>query len=511
MNVVRKHMANRGLRWLCLAILAPLLALIWLVGGQPSSVAAQSGGLPTGLQWQPPRPVPGYDVEAMSPYLIADQNHTIHAFNSTRAGNRRVIVYSQWTQETGWSSPVDILLSPLKLEARLRGAVLDERGFVHLVFFGGDDLGASIFHAKAPLAQAGNAQAWTKPALIGDDAIAPTNAALATDGQGNLYMIYSGAREGVGLYANYSTDNGDFWQEPVTVFRVEDDEHWPNALRLHLDEQGKLHATWTLVNRSGNGEAIFYSQMDAATRTWSTPLVLATRDPGDYEADWPTLTSHDGLLILMYQDSFPATRWMRTSNDGGLSWTNPVRPFNYVGEYRHVAFAADSNGFLHMFMGNRTEDAVHGMWHSVWMGDRWSELEPVVAGPRITEGAMDQHFDPTGPEAVISNGNLLMVVWFTDPGAGQNGVWYSTARVDAPELPAQPLPLPTPMPSPTPLGPQPSSRQAATPAASVTSEAADPGQAESNPALIVSAALIPTMLLIGGVIYWQRRRSHYRD
>jgi hypothetical protein len=43
----------------------------------------------------------------------------------------------------------------------------------------------------------------------------------------------------------------------------------------------------------------------------------------------------------------------------------------------------------------------------------------------------------------IVNGNLALVTWATDGFAGVNGVWYSYATLDAPELPAQSLPIPT--------------------------------------------------------------------
>lgn len=486
-------------------------------GTLPATPEATPGSQVSNLAWTPPRPVPGYYEDAFAPYLIADQEHTIHAFNSTLQGNLLVIVYSRWTEDTGWTTPVDVLLSPIKREARLQGVVLDEAGWVHLVFFGGDDLGASIFYSRAPLRNASNAQAWTKPALIGDEAIAPSGAALATGGQGNLYMIYHGERDGVGLFANYSTDGGATWQEPVTIFKVEDDEHWPTALQLYMDEETEarpriLHAVWTLVGRSGNGEEVYYSHLDPVTHTWTDPQILAEKNEGDYEADWPSLTSFNGRLILVYQDSFPATRWMRTSEDGGLSWSQPVLPFNYVGEYRQAAFVKDSAGNLHMFLGNRTEDAVHGMWHSLWTGNGWSDLIPVIAGPRITDGPLEQRFDPTGPVAAVSNGNLVLVTWFTDPGAGRNGVWYSYAHLDTPELPAQPLPTPVFVPTTTAFPDFDAAQEPErTPAAGLIDTGSLPDQEETNPALIFLVALVPTLALLAGVIWTEKRRLKSRD
>ncbi|MCK7501740.1 MAG: hypothetical protein MZW92_75900 [Comamonadaceae bacterium] len=41
--------------------------------------------------------------------------------------------------------------------------------------------------------------------------------------------------------------------------------------------------------------------------------------------------------------------------------------------------------------------------------------------------------------AVVSQGNVLLVVWREDLGVGQNGIWYSYSVLDVPELSVVPL------------------------------------------------------------------------
>lgn len=485
---------------IALALLVGLIAsAAWTDSAFAGSPNAQ---VPLGLRWSLPQQIPGYDIEAAAPYLIADENRTVHAFNSVRVGQRLIIVYSQWTRANGWTNPIDILLSPWKDQARILGAELDRNGMVHLTFFGGDELGASIYYTKAHLSEVSRAHSWSKPLEVGNLALAPANGALVVDPNGRVTIVYSGYRDGFGLYSISSSDWGETWKEPITAYLAPDGDFWPFALNIVLDEQNNLHAVWTLVNRSGNGEAVYYANLDVEHLVWSDSFLLARRDPGDYEADWGSIAYYNDELIVVYNDSFPATRWMRRSADGGRTWSDPVLPFNFVGEYRFASFVIDAENFLHMFLGNRTRDATHGMWHSVWLGDRWSDLQPVVSGPRITEGDVNGRFDPTGPVAVLSQGNTILVTWSTDPGAGRNGVWYSFGLLNSPEQPVVTLVSPTPRPTRTPLV-MPVLQETATPDVQILalrSDAPPTRTAEFNPIIVLVAALVPSTLLISVVL-----------
>jgi hypothetical protein len=149
----------------------------------------------------------------------------------------------------------------------------------------------------------------------------------------------------------------------------------------------------------------------------------------------------------MYNNGIPPTGvppgfWLRKSGDFGDTWSMPVRPFpKHVGRNGAVSFVVDSNNDLHVFFGERTilneSSAIHGMWHSIRQNNTWLDPVPVVSGPPILGGS--KGFDPTAPQAVISQGNKLFVTWYTDPGNAKNGVWYSHAVINAPELPVIPL------------------------------------------------------------------------
>jgi hypothetical protein len=188
---------------------------------------------------------------------------------------------------------------------------------------------------------------------------------------------------------------------------------------------------------------------------WTAPQILAVEE--GYEVDWPSLIEMDGKLFLIYQNAEPATRWMMRSFDYGENWTAPVQLFPHVGEYGHVALLIDNNQTLQMIIGNRDGNpAIHGMWHSTWQGKKWSDLEPIISGLTVNTGFKNDRFDPSAPQAVVSQGNVLLVTWKNDPMVFDrnheikgNGVWFSYKTLNAPSLAISPIP--TVEPTPTPL------------------------------------------------------------
>ncbi len=423
----------RSFYWIVFA-----LTLAVFIGVSQLSVAAQER-----LDWSKPQRIPGYDPRADIPFLIADQNRTVHAFNSVWLKGERVIVYSKWILGNGWTRPVDLLLPQIALENRLEAAFLDEDQVVHLIFFSGDEVRANIFHTKAPLMQAGLATAWSQPKVIGEMPLIPDVAAGVLDGNGRLLVLFGGTQEGQGLYFTYSVDSGDTWSAPTPFSLTFSDELWPSNLKMYVDPQNNTHAVWSVANETGNSETLYYANLENGQIEWNTPLVLASATNG--EVDTPSIINYDDTLFVIYHDDFPTTRYMLQSVDGGQSWTGRVRLFPHIGSNGPAYLVIDNENKLHMFFGNRLSGPpdTHGLWHSVWLGNTWSTPEAVVSGPNIQDQVGTNGFDPSFADGVLSQGNSLLVTWRTDPQAGPNGIWYSYALLETPELPIATLPAPT--------------------------------------------------------------------
>jgi hypothetical protein len=429
-----------------------LLALLLVLGAWLAlETAVQAISISPGA-WVRPQRIPGYGPETGSPRLIADQDQTVHAFSSQWVGDKLVVVYSQWTPERSWTMPVDIILPPFKGQARVSSVVLDDDGDFHMVFFSGDDIGANMYYTRASAIHAGRATAWSSPINIGPGTITPTVAELLLLQSGELILVYSSRYHGQGLYAVYSFDKGESWSAPEPFFLTYDQELWPTPLELFEDSNGRVHAIWGLADTTGNRLALYYAQLDGPQAQWTTAILFA--EAIDFEANTPAIIEHNGQLIIVYNNNMPTTRWTRRSFDGGDTWTDPVRVSGHVGTNGPPSLVIDTDGVLHMFFANRIGNpAINGAWHTIWQENeqRWREPEPVISGPRVQGRVGGSGFDPSFVKATLVQGNVFLLTWVTDPGAGRNGVWYTYTRLDRPPLPRTPLPQPTPTPTPTPL------------------------------------------------------------
>jgi hypothetical protein len=405
-------------------VLLNILLGVWFLGAL--HLAAQSID-----EWAPIRRVTGYGdtnpngSQVDVPTLVADQNGVVHAFGSQWFGGVRAVVYSQWTLEHGWTIPVDILLPPIKSQANVTSVFLDRTGMLHLIFFAGDAAtGIRIYYSKALATDAGRASAWTVPVAVGRDVMPPSTATLRGAGDDYLVIVYSGKSEGPGLYSMYSSDAGNTWTESEALFLTYSGIRPLSALNLYIDSERNLHAVWTVNNAQGNGDAVYYASLQSNMPRWGEPMLIA--EAIGYEADWASVILYESELFIIYQNGGPATRWMRRSDDGGQTWTEPILLFPYVGEYGPAKLVVDKRNRLHMVLGNRSSDENHGMWHSVWQSDHWSALEPIVNGP--VSKTPGEGFDPHFPHVAITQDNVLLAVWKNDHGF--NGVWYSYLVLD---------------------------------------------------------------------------------
>jgi hypothetical protein len=397
-------------------------------------------------QWSPAQRIPGYEAETYPPVLIADQDRTVHAFASQQVGEEGkeiAIIYNQWSLAGGWTAPVDVLLSPLKHEARLLDAFLDQAGTFHVVFFGGDETEANIYYAKAPAVGAGRAPAWSAPGMVAAGALNPESGAIAGDDKGNLVILFSGMQDGHGLYVIYSVDKGSTWSDPEPIFRTHDDQLWPYDTRMYLGHSGQLHAVWSVYDIAGHGVSMYYANLRIGQRQWSDPLELAKGVGIGVQA--PNVIEYQGDVLVIYYSGNVNSNWLRLSRDGGRTWADPVRIApRHVGTGGPVSLTVDSNQVLHLLFGERIPGGdgptIYGIWHTTFRAGRLSKVEAVVSGPLVNDLSGDKSFGPGDARAVVSQGNVLLVTWRQDPGLKGNGVWYSYQVLNAPELPLVPLP-----------------------------------------------------------------------
>jgi len=416
--------------------LKTIISLLLLVGLIFNTLPVNAQVSPS---WAYPAKVPGLTDSGLDPIILTDSEGTIHIFNSQPANEYLSIFYTRWNYQKGWSALVDIITSP-RGDARIQDCYLDEKGWIHLIFWGGDELGADMYYTKAPVISADKSTDWSDLVLIGDSAIIPPTGALAMDRDENLIALYGSNLRGNGLYAVKSLDDGKNWSSPEPIFFTYQSTLWPTALEQLTDEDGQIFATWVVADESGNGQEIYFSKLTPDDQSWTKPIILA--EAIGFESDTPTIIKHLDDLIIIYHNNDPTTRWMRRSSDNGDTWSQPTRLFDHVGSNGAASLVIDNGDNLHLFFGNRVGvPAVHGAWYSQWREDQWSNPEAIISGYQVFGGPNgEEGFDPSFLQATVSRGNLLFIIWRHDPRAGPTNIWYTYQTTNAPQIPVTPLP-----------------------------------------------------------------------
>jgi hypothetical protein len=459
------------------------------------------------VNWSGQEKIPDYyDSTEEPPYLIADQNHVIHAFNSQPLDLRsedspKAIFYRQWSLESGWTTPNDILIDGGGGSINLVGIALDQSGVIHLVF---QDMDQNLYYTKAYLAMADIPASWAKPELIAGNStgITPGIAnigAIAVDDEGNnIVVIYSGSENGDGLYFISSSDQGIDWSSSYPIYLVGGDDLVVTDPELYVGKSGVFHAVWSTLDGKGLGGPGYYSRLELEKQTWSEPMNLDV--PG---IRTPSVIESNGEVFVSYHHVNSNGNWWRRSSDNGLTWTYPSQVSSkYVGTNGGLSFVTDSNGTLHAFFGERINDNSHGMWHIIWNGATWTSPEAVVSGPQVKDTIGGNGFDPRSARAVVSNGNLILVTWGTDGSAGQNGAWYSYKILDTPELPSKPLFLPTAVPDQPDIRETPTAMMAPvenTPVIGIEKKNESPKFLQ-NPQTPIILGIIPVVVLLIGIV-----------
>ncbi|NWG35234.1 MAG: exo-alpha-sialidase [Chloroflexi bacterium] len=496
-----------------LPVFVLLIGLLVFLTGTISARASRS------MAWSPDAKIPGYLEDTFTPFLVADRNKTVHAFASQwveNDGRRLAIVYRQWTLARGWTRPVDILLSPVGGNAIFLGAYLDSFDILHVIFSVTRSNATAVYYSYAPAINADWSLAWSPPTVIGWDALGLNSAAIAGDDKGNLVVIYSGNRDGNGVYFVHSRDSGRNWSGPLPVFLTYDTKLSAFSLRLAVSPDQRIRAAWNVVTNLGLDEALYFSSFDVETAKWETPLELERRiNLADYFGpSYPALADNGREIVVIYNSGNPFSgrpvaagrpiQRSRMSLDGGKTWNEPVNPFPFhVGRSGEHTLALDGNGTPHTLFIQRIETSdekgtyriIGGIWHSTFANGVWTNPDRFVTT-----------IAPHDVRSVVVQGNVLLAVWRQDPGLGANGVWYSYSILDAPEKPVIPLAtvpddfyVATSIYAPNPKTPEPTLPPQPTPKPELLGEA-PPSDLGKNPALPIIIGIIPVILILIGVV-----------
>jgi hypothetical protein len=512
---------------------------------QPIKVSADAPG--DIVDCSPPFNISNSDgFWSADPFLLADPAGKVHLFWAERitgspgSGQPDAVMHAVWDGEN-WSDPIDIHLSPPEFFNRqisgIRG-VIDDQGIIHLIWMGPDN---TFFYSSAHANEAGSAAGWQEPLTLANDQTGiQYSAAIAYEPPQTLHILYGKSPEGQARSVSHirSENRGVSWTEPADVYVFADPERGASNIRLIYHSPNKLYATWTEWDLSGNGQVIHFARSLDSGNTWDYPVALAERTGDEYERDWTNIAVlGEDQLVVMWEGGFRAYPQGQYSDDGGITWSEPIDIFYWlIADNGFANLIRDSNDRLHTFLVRRVREGhsdrcrfpgceeaeanrdTNTLWHSVWEGGRrWREPQPV--GNFVFDIGDDDALGQVGgnfTSVAINGGNQLVTAWFD----------YTYFELVTMICQIEDAPIITPQPWPTAIS-QPTATPRPTPAAlSVSSVGPSqiitrtvptndlmmqlPSGSTSSPATPVFIAIIPVLVIIIGFAFYVqiKNRGH---
>lgn len=342
----------------------------------------------------------------------ANESHVVWSQNtqSSRLPAPDVIMYTR-RRNGNWSKPIDIVAAAQPTGQAQAMQLIVRDGILYLLWIGD----SKVFLSTAHVGDAQSARAWQSKELPIADGI--RYADMDWSDNARLYVLQVGASDGT-LYMTSRSDNDSEFSQPEAIWMPPDSTTNVSAARI-LAVKGVLHVVWQLVDLEdldGNSSGIAYIRSSDEGRSWQDEW--QTADQGD---DSNLMVDGTGTLHVVWNRSTEGGyRGHRASQDNGSTWS-PVA-YLWPGTFGRTGFpgmAVDSAGILHLVTSN---DLGVGLYHATWMGQGWSNLEPVIA-------SRDQWGER--PWLAISAGNQLELVYMSFKN---HDIWYTHKTINAPSV-----------------------------------------------------------------------------
>lgn len=462
----------------------PLLVGGWLMmsllSGQPQRIRAQST---EGTRWSDPVPLSAPDSQSWFPDIVVDPTGRIHvAYDGNQPvsqsisedGSVPAIMYT-FFQDGEWREPNDLHLGGRGNIFRIALAV-DSLGNLHMVCKRGG-AGSELDYRQASIDSAYPTQAWSRHVL---DKGVIYMSDIAIDSDNVIHVVYDKwvlleeplitAREQKitrlsEIFYRRSTDGGHTWSIPVNLSQTPQVGSYREQLKIDKDDV--IHVSW---DKGFDRWALYdepresvYITSDDGGMSWSEPTVIT--EPARTNAQTSVASDNRGNVLLVWRATNIDNLFYTWSVDDEETWMPPeVIPGLYARSYNETPFdayemATDSDDNIHLVAvgrtrlpESRTEKVPLGVYHLVWNGDEWSGSDPIAT-------YKEEDGTPEYPKITISEGNLLHVTWFVRDqlfGSGEYyRIFYSNKRTEA--IQQTPIPIPTatatPIPTATPLPP----------------------------------------------------------
>ncbi|MBD3227465.1 MAG: hypothetical protein GF329_04680 [Candidatus Lokiarchaeota archaeon] len=350
------------------------------------------------------------------------------------------ILYSNYTDITGWSVPIVISDNSSLWSHRITeepDITIDKNGVIHVVFEDRSILGqVRIMYVNY------SSSSWSDPVSI--TGVAPNDwlgnafsPKIAADDIGNLHLVFHTFYNDYDIYyMNYT--GGDSWSNATLI--SDDENNWNTGLsrdpEIALDNSGNPHVVWEDRTDSpgewGIDNEIFYTN-----RTPGVGWINATAISGEGLNSWNNLTSQSpdiaidssGTIHIVWEDQTlgPWTNFIEpeifyANWSAGNGWSNATAISDgYMGSYwnyygaEHPAIVSDNNDNLIVVYQQRLDLSrdyieISCIKHTA---NGWSNASEISDGTVVLYKA-----DGVAP-AIASKGETIHIAW----EGHLNGTW----------------------------------------------------------------------------------------
>ena len=396
--------------------------------------------------WAGPISVSSVDQMISSGVAVADNRDGFHMMwiqhlPEVANVNKATIQYVRWNSEN-WSKPTNIITSDITGYPQHLTAAPDEQGGVILAWVQG--VNGDIYFSRANGDRAYLASEWSPALRIPSLSDLNTTPDIITDSSNRIILVYSVPfNENRGIYLVQSVDLGRNWSQPVRVFDAVA-VNWDSVdqPKIVLSNGGRLHLLMTRKSlREGEEQASLYylQSLDGGT-TWKSPEVVSERS-----VQWSEIV-HVGndVLYRLWQErnGEEFETFSEISNDGGLTWSGPLKATSVSGNPATLTLTTDAAGQLYLVQTYVSRESLI-MEQLNWDGSRWTAED----SKRIPlSRSLDRYFITSGIAPDRTLHFLVSIDYVGSTESGQNEVLGYRRYLD----PLNDLQTPTTILIPTP-------------------------------------------------------------
>jgi len=387
------------------------------------------------LSWSAPTNISRTLTQSSHPLMAIDPSGRVHVSWVEYLGTdydmtESVVMYTNLFNGI-WTDPVDVLTPSSIGNLETFEMIADSYDSLVLVWRDTDSINVST----VPAASASNARSWNTTKLEMGGGF--SGASIVSEEGGALHLVY--VRNTNELVYLFSHDRGQTWSDPnivTTADRANQAIQYPCII---VGRDNMLYVSWTLNTAAANWgpHGVWFTSSNDEGALWSTPVEIAS----GLGYGWSSLfVDHaDRLSVAWVGNLLAGGRYQRWSLDRGQTWDMPVvigAPDVFSGYAGPITLISDSGGTLHAVFSGRGRGR-EGIWHSVWVADKWSEPESL---------SVDQ-IDAQVVSADIFAGSWIHTVWVEYES---DDIWYSGIQLNTPVIfAATPIPLVIGLKTPT--------------------------------------------------------------